>query len=184
MIMTEELNLLNKYLQYAFGDMCTGYVWYHIPGGLASSGEDEKAPVKLIRRDGGKDIRFDIRNGVSVWSSDEKWAEGSVEVDIIKGVRGKWISGQYGGGKTHDVNYGIRICFYPEKDIFRKGKVALEGFEIKTSYNKNLRIDADLKTIMEILNVANIQIKWDEKSYLGNIGNYEIDFPQQTHGQS
>ncbi|MCD6094684.1 hypothetical protein J7J39_02145 [bacterium] len=176
--------ILERYLRWAFGEMETTYLHYHIPGGLASSGKDVSCPVNQIP---GTNIKIVIRKEDKPHSYFQELVEkgllakGYVEIKIIKGVRSKWVPGKYGGGKTYDVNYGILLGFHPEKEYFMKGKAIMETFETSEKHPINLETDKDLSTVINTLQQAGIRIVWwlkgrhVTKSEGRKIGDYEIE---------
>lgn len=169
------LNLLNGYLQHACSNIHTGYAWYHTPGGLASSGESGTYSVELMQING-RDMQIYTRKSASAWSRDENWAKGSIEIDIIRGVKGKCIPGEYGGGKTYDVDYGVRIRFCPKKGTFGEGKIIRENFEMKGN-DIDIRTDEDIGTVIGVLETEGVQIEWEKESYSENtvtFGNYKL----------
>ena len=128
------------------------------------SREDFTAPALLIKclqcAYSGKIIETDIRGG-------KEGAGGVVSIDIFRGTRDEHNWENCG---TRRVSYGVRIYFCPKKGDFRKGEVYRESFETGI----DIKTDKELETIIKTLGNAGVRIEWDEKSYLGDCGSYEI----------
>ena len=175
---SEILEALKRYLRWAFGKMETGYLYYHIPGGPASSGEDVCREVDQIP---GTNINIVIRrkdepNGYFQELVEKGLlAKGCVEIKIIKGVT-------YDPYDDRDVDYGILLGFHPETNYFMKGKVIMKTFETSGEHPINLETDKDLSTVINILQQAGIRTVWWLKgSYVTEsegrkIGDYEIEY--------